>query len=344
MAQVIAVVSQKGGVGKTTTVANLGAALAREGQQVLLIEVDPQGALAPSFGLAGRDLTRGLLDVLRGESAVGDAITATSVEGLSILPAVGARVDELELEQLLALQPTQLREVIGKLEHRYDAILIDGSPTLGALTVATLIAADSYLVPVQAEEFSYRTLGRMMTFAAEIQLNHNSSLHCLGLLVTMADLRTKMAVRVINELHENYGDKVLMSMVPRMVALSEMPLRGAPAVIYAEQSKGAQAYREVALEILIELQQGEIDAEEAASAPQSRLIDDIVGDQLAPVREAAANTFSPDSLRGLNPELLLTAFRTSFDDGPTDPKSGRSHWDRLDRSSTSLDDEDLSIH
>jgi chromosome partitioning protein len=344
MAEVIAVVSQKGGVGKTTTVANLGAALAREGQRVLLLEVDPQGALAPSFGLNGRELTRGLLDVLRGEAAVGDAIAATSIDGLSLLPAVGERVDELALEQLLALQPTQLREVLGRLEHRFDAILIDGSPTLGALTVATLIAADSYLVPVQAEEFSYRTLGRMLSFAAEIQLNYNPGLRCLGLLVTMADLRTKMAVRVINELHENYGDKVLMSMVPRMVALSEMPLRGAPAVIYAEQSKGAQAYREVALEILLELQQGELDAEESAGITNSRLIDDIVGEQTTAVRERSAAPFSLDSLRGLNPELLLTAFHTPFDERLADAASSAAKWDRLDRTQASPDDEDLSIH
>jgi chromosome partitioning protein len=340
MAQVIAVVSQKGGVGKTTTVANLGAALAREGQQVLLLEVDPQGALAPSFGLSARDMTRGLLDVLRGEAAASDAIVPTSIEGLSILPAVGARVDELALEQLLALQPTQLREVISHFEHRYNAVLIDGSPTLGALTVATLIAADRFLVPVQAEEFSYRTLGRMMSFAAEIQLNYNSDLSCLGLLVTMADLRTRMAVRVINELHENYGDKVLMSMVPRMVALSEMPLRGAPAVIYAESSKGAQAYREVALEILLELQQDAADRPELVGSNGSHLIDDIVGEELAPVHERAPQSISLEQLRSLNPELLLTAFRSTFDERP----HAAAQWDRLDRAHGTRDDEDLSIH
>jgi chromosome partitioning protein len=136
---------------------------------------------------------------------------------------------------------------------RFDVILMDAPPTLGSITRMTLAATDSFLVPVQAEEFAFRTLDRLFQAVGDIRRDFNPELACEGLLVTMADLRTRMSVRVINQLHEQHGDKVLMSMVPRTVSVQEMPVRGKPTVVYASRSRGGLAYGEVAQEILANL-------------------------------------------------------------------------------------------
>jgi chromosome partitioning protein len=314
MAKVIAVVSQKGGVGKTTTAANLAAALVHEGKRVLLLEVDPQGSLLPSLGVEQEQVHWGLLDLMRDDLPPAHAAIETSLPGLDLISGLGIDRDELELERLAANHPMLLRDTVRKLAPLYDAVLLDAPPTLGSLTRATLMAADSFLVPVQAEELSYRTLERMLALCDEVKAQHNPGLECAGLLITMVDLRTRMSARVINQLHENYGDKVLLSMIPRTVALQEMPLRGEPAVLYAPKSRGAQAYQEVAAELLAEIDQEavqELIAEEMQASDGEAFGDDLVGD-LGNALESF-ELGEPESTKparefdSLNPSLLLTA-------------------------------------
>ena len=251
MAKVIAIVSQKGGVGKTTTAANLSASLAQEGQRVLLLEVDPQGGLSQSL-VASTEQPKGLADVMRNWATTEEAITATSVDGLSLLSA--GRVDtttEDMMHDRAKKDPFVLRELLDELRGDFDIVLIDSPATLGSLTRACLSAADSYLVPIQAEELSYRTLPRMLEVAEEIRDSVNPDLECEGFLLTMVDLRTRIARRVVNQLYENYGDRIMVSMIPRTVRMQEMTDRGRPLVVHAPLSKGAGAYQEVARELLL---------------------------------------------------------------------------------------------
>ena len=253
MAKVIAIVSQKGGVGKTTTAVNLAAGLAREGKRILLVEVDPQGAIAPSIGVDEHTVGHTLLDCM-GPSMTStvDATRSTPLDLVSLICAVHPdRDEELELERLATAHPLALREVLDQVSSDFDLIIVDAPPTLGPLNRLCLAAADSFLVPVQAEEYSYRTLDRLMRAVEEVRQHFNPELRCEGLLLTMVDLRTRMSVRVVNQLHENYGDDVMVAMVPRTVSLQEMPLKGKPTVVHAPNSRGGRAYTEVALELLV---------------------------------------------------------------------------------------------
>jgi len=258
MARIVAVVSQKGGVGKTTSAVNLAAAFAREGREVLLMEIDPQGAVLPSVGCEDAQVRHSLADVLLDEQIPAlSAVMATEFEGVSVLPAIRERQDqELGIERVAMDHPLVLREVLDQLAPRYDVVLLDCPPTLGPLMRMCLAAADSFLVPVQAEEYSYRTIERLLELTDEVRETLNPELECEGLLLTMVDLRTRMSVRVVNQLHENYGDKVLVAMVPRTVTLQDMPVKGRPTVVHAGQSKGGRAYTEVAQELLVNLGDG----------------------------------------------------------------------------------------
>ena len=324
MARVIAVVSQKGGVGKTTSAVNLAAAFAREGREVLLVEVDPQGAVLPSVGLDDAPVRHGLLDVLRDEQLPAlDAVLPTAFEGMSVMPAVrpdlepahGEPAPEMELERIALSHPTVLREVIDQVGPRFDVVLLDGSPTLGPLLHLCLAAADSYLVPVQAEEYAYRTLRRLLATADQVRDSINPELECEGLLLTMVDLRTRMSVRVINQLHENFGDKVLVSMVPRTVSLQEMPVRGKPTVVHAASSKGGRAYDEVAQELLTNF-----DAQPISGTNHTLLTQDeqpLPASELARRHDAAVS--DTRTLEEIGEETMFTSFPST---GPADRSGG----------------------
>ncbi len=253
MARTLAIVSQKGGVGKTTTAVNLAAALAREGQEVLLVEVDPQGSVLPSLGIDPATVRHALLDLLADEGLdPREAVLNTEFERVSVLPALGpGREDELQFDRIAAAHPLLLAETLDRLRPQFDTIVLDAPPTLGPIARMALAAADRFLVPVQAEEYAFRSLDRLFRVVEEVRHSLNPELHCEGLLLTMVDLRTRMSMRVINQLHENYGDQVLVAMVPRTVSLQDMPVRGKPTVVHAPTSRGGKAYAEAALELMV---------------------------------------------------------------------------------------------
>jgi chromosome partitioning protein len=261
MARAIAIVSQKGGVGKTTTAVNVAAGLAREGKRVLVVEVDPQGAIAPSVGVDDTTIRHTLLDCVGPEAcATRDALVETAVDDVDLLCAVNpSRDEELELERIAAAHPLSLREVLDQVDGEYDVVIIDSPPTLGPLNRMCLAAADGFLVPVQAEEYSWRTVDRLMRAVEDVRSHFNPDLRCEGLLLTMVDLRTRMSVRVVNRLHERYGDLVMVAMVPRTVSVQDMPVEGRPTVVHAPQSRGGLAYSEVALELLVGLEADELE-------------------------------------------------------------------------------------
>ncbi len=340
MTQVIAITSQKGGVGKTTTAVNLAAAFAREGQRVLLIEVDPQGAILPSVGLDGQEPPLSLARVFEEDQDLGGAIMQTPFEGIDVIAAGRNAVgEELQLDRVAAAHPMMLREKIDGLIGRYDTILLDGPPTLGALTHLTLAAADLFLIPVQAEEYAYRTLDHFFAAVDRIRHDYNPELQCAGLLVTMVDLRTRMSVRVINQLHENFGDLLLMTMIPRTVSLQDMPVRGKPTLVHAASSRGGRAYAELAQELL--------SADEAADPVQE--VEDQATERLreatlaARSGEAAVHVdTSPDAFPT---ETLISAF-PSTQAPRRDPLDDSLRLDTLDHGDDFFDpwSEDLSIN
>lgn len=309
MARVIAVVSQKGGVGKTTSAINLAAAFAREGREVLLVEVDPQGAVMPSVGLADTPVRHSLLDVLRDEQIPAlDAVIPTPFDGMSVIVAVqpdaaASAGQEVELERIALAHPALLRELIDQVNGRYDVVVLDGPPSLGPLLHLCLAAADGYLVPVQAEEYSYRTVARLLETADSIRESLNPELECEGLLLTMVDLRTRMSVRVVNQLHENYGDKVLVSMVPRTVTLQEMPVRGRPTVVHAPSSRGGKAYTEVAGELLTNFETRTI-----SSPVQIGSRDEDVLPIALVARQGETSRSAPRSLEEIGEHTMISTF------------------------------------
>jgi chromosome partitioning protein len=312
MPKVIAIVSQKGGVGKTTTAANLGASLAQEGQRVLIAEIDPQGGLAESLGVratpapqnpegdeAAPDL-QGLAEVLRSWAPLAEVCYETSVEGLRLLPA-GTPDPEIEsrLDRAARKDLFFLKHLLDELFEDFDYVLLDAPAGLGHLPRACLAAADSYLVPLQAEDLSYRTLPRLDAVVQEIRETANPDLVCEGILLTMVDLRTRLARKVVNCLYENHGDRIMVSMIPRTIRVQEMVGRGKPSVVHAPRSKGALAYTEVAREVLLH---GPGDPQAEADA-----LADIAGDDPAPRRvgNLAGSNVDPyfESLEALEHEL-----------------------------------------
>lgn len=250
MGDIIAIASQKGGVGKTTTAINLGTSLAILGKQVLLIDLDPQGSIAASFHLDEYELTYGLYDIIVNKIPLALAITDIGLENLEIVPS-HIKNEEEEVELFThALQPKLLKSILGPIKDDYDYIILDCPPSLGTLTINALTAANSILIPVQSEFFSLKSLGKFLRTIRSISIKHNPNLKFSGILITMFDKRLNRSKQIVEELRQNFKDIIFDTLIPRSSKVSEAPAKGKPVALIDLGSPGSIGYFKLAEEIL----------------------------------------------------------------------------------------------
>lgn len=244
---IIAVLNQKGGVGKTTTTINLAAYLARSGKSVLVCDTDPQGNSTSGLGVSKNELSATLYDVLFSKADAHKVIQKLNNEKLFLLPAnanlAGAEVELVNTEG----REMQLKKILDGLD--YDYILIDCPPSLGLLTVNALVAADWVMIPVQAEYYALEGLSQLLSVVQQVRKGLNTSLNILGVLVTLYDSRTSLSEQVKQELEKYFSDKVFSTVIPRNVKLAEAPSFGRTIIEHDKWSKGARAYKALAKEV-----------------------------------------------------------------------------------------------
>jgi chromosome partitioning protein len=249
VAQTIACANQKGGVGKTTTVINLGTYLALGGLRVLIVDVDPQGNATSGLGIDRSNLAGTLYDALTNSVAVAEVIVPTAVEGLSLVPSsismAGAEIELAASDR----RERRLGQLLADLADEYDYILLDCPPSLGLLTVNALTAADTVLIPLQCEFYALEGLTQLIATVNLVRDNLNPDLEINGVVLTMADARTNLSADVSAEARRHLGAVVFDTVVPRNVRLSEAPSFGLPIALYRPDSKGAEAYAALADEL-----------------------------------------------------------------------------------------------
>ena len=247
--RVLAVANQKGGVGKTTTSVNLGAALAELGFRVLVIDLDPQGNATTGLGIDARNFELSMYDVLMRDSSLEDCVEPTSMKNLFVAPATIALAGaEIELVPAFSRE-LKLKKSIESVIDDFDYVLIDCPPSLGLITVNALAAADEVLVPIQCEYYALEGLSQLMRNVHLVASNLNPKLDISTIVLTMYDARTKLADQVANEVRLHFGSKVCRNVIPRTVRLSEAPSFGQPITAFDPASRGAIAYRELAKEV-----------------------------------------------------------------------------------------------
>jgi chromosome partitioning protein len=250
LSRIIALVNQKGGVGKSTTAVNLGAALAVEGRRVLVVDCDPQGNTTTGFGIEKHRLQRDVYNVLMQEASIDDVAQATEIESLTLVPAtINLAGAEIELVSALSRE-TRLRKALLPVAQRYDFVLIDCPPSLGLLTINALTAAEELIIPVQAEYYALEGLSQLTAVVRRVREALNPTLHMSGVLVTMFDGRTRLALEVLDELEKFFPDQMFKTQIPRNIRLSEAPSYGKPVILFDVKSRGAQAYMSLAKELL----------------------------------------------------------------------------------------------
>ncbi len=245
---IIAIINQKGGVGKTTTTLSLGAYLAKAGKRVLIVDFDPQGNASSGLGQDKQQLKTTAYDVLFEPKLLQGAVLATSLPNLYVLPSnenLAAAEIDLSTEER---REFKLADVLQSLT--YDFILIDCPPALGLLTINALTAADSLLIPVQAEYYALEGLSQLLSVVQRVRAGLNAQLELLGVVVTMYDSRTALSDQVLSEIKKHFSDKVFKTVIPRNVRLAEAPSYGKTILEHDKWSKGARAYKQLAKEVL----------------------------------------------------------------------------------------------
>lgn len=248
--KVMAVLNQKGGVGKSTTTINLGAALGEMGKQVLLIDLDPQGNTSSGLGIEKNRLENCIYDVLLGGASLTDVIIPDVCEGLDVAPAtINLAGAEVELVSEMAREG-RLKEAIGSVRGKYDYVFIDCPPSLGLLTVNALVAADKLLIPIQCEFYALEGVTKLLDSMKRVKTYLNPTLDIFGVLLTMYDGRTTLSKQVANEVRNFFAKLVFDVVIPRSVKVSEAPSFGQPITVYDTNGKGAEAYRALAKEVI----------------------------------------------------------------------------------------------
>lgn len=250
MGKIIAIVNQKGGVGKTTTAVNLSAYLAHLGKQVLLVDLDPQANATSGLGFDHRNLEAGIYESLVSDKPIYEIIKRTMQNGLKLAPATlalaGAGIDLVALDN----REFRLSSILEEVRNDFDFIIIDGPPSLGLLTVNSLIAADEVLIPIQSEYYALEGLSQLLETISLVQNNLKPSLGIMGAVITMYDNRNKLSGAVMEELYKFFPNRIFRSVIPRSVRLAEAPSYGRSILHYDPKSRGARAYENLAREVL----------------------------------------------------------------------------------------------
>ena len=251
MGKAIAIFNQKGGVGKTTTNINLAACLAKKGKKILVLDIDPQGNTTSGLGIEKKALKKSSYDLMiEDDINAEDVILKTGVDNLDIIPAnVSLSGAEVELA-IIRGREQRLKKALNQVKEKYDFIFIDCPPSLGLLTINSLTAVDSVLMPIQCEFYALEGVAQLMNTIEIVRKNLNEKLYVQGVILSMFDGRTNLSVQVVEEVKKYFREKVYKTVIPRNVRLAEAPSYGLPIIEYDPKSKGAEAYREFADEFL----------------------------------------------------------------------------------------------
>ncbi|HPB16151.1 MAG: AAA family ATPase [Clostridia bacterium] len=250
MGKVMAIANQKGGVGKTTTSINLSASLAHIGKKTLLIDNDPQGNATSGLGVDKWTVEKSVYDTLINDIDIKDTILPTMMDNLFICPSnIQLAGAEIELVSQM-MRENRLKNAIETIKKDYDYIVIDCPPSLGLLTLNSLTAADTILVPIQCEYYALEGLKQLMKTVSLVQKHLNPSLKVEGVVMTMYDSRTNLSFQVVESVREHFSDRVYRTIIPRNVRLSEAPSHGVPIILYDKDSRGAISYLELAEEVI----------------------------------------------------------------------------------------------
>jgi chromosome partitioning protein len=256
VSKTIAIANQKGGVGKTTTAVNLSSCLAYKGKKVLLIDVDPQGNSTSGLGIDKKSINKSIYDVIINDEPIENTLVGTQIENLKVCPSnIQLAGAEVELVSVISRE-NRMKTALEDIKSKFDFIIIDCPPSLGLLTINSLTASNTILVPIQCEYYALEGLSQLMNTVKLVTKHLNKNLGVEGVVLTMFDGRTNLSIQVVEEVRKHFGSKVYRTIIPRNVRLSEAPSYGLPIIQYDEKSKGSEAYLELADEI-IEYSKGE---------------------------------------------------------------------------------------